>query len=133
MEPPVLTFANGLPGFPHDRRFVLVEWGDDGGEFALLRSLDNTDLQFVVAVAHGLFPDYAPEIDDGAVEALGLRQAEDALLLAIVTVGEHVEDAIANLMAPIVVNIHTLAAAQVVLTDAPAADLRRPLWRQEVL
>ena len=75
-----------------------------------------------------LFPDYAPEIDDAQADALGLEAAEDALILVIVTVGERPEDATANLLAPIVVNVHTRASAQIVLPMAPVDDLRRPLF-----
>lgn len=131
METPVLEMAAGLPGFPDARRFVLMEWGEEGSPFSLLRSLDHESLEFLVAAPVVLFPDYAPELDDVDAGALGLLSAEDALVLVIVTVGEHAEDATANLLAPIIVNIHTLVAAQVALPTAPVEDLRRPLWVRE--
>lgn len=128
MDAPVITMAAGLPGFPDARRFVLVEWGDDDSPFTMLRSLDHESLAFLVAAPVALFPDYAPEVDDATVDALGLRSADDALVLVIVTAGEDATDATANLLAPIVVNVHTRAAAQVVLPTAPMEDLHRPLW-----
>jgi len=131
METPVLELPAGLPGFPDARRFVLVEWGDGGSPFSLLRSLDHDALEFLVAAPVVLFPDYAPELDDVDAGALGLHEADDALILVIVTVGEEAEDATANLLAPIVVNVHTLVAAQIALPDAPVDDLRRPLWHAE--
>lgn len=131
METPVLEMAAGLPGFPDARRFVLMAWGEEGSPFSLLRSLDHESLEFLVAAPVVLFPDYAPELDDVDAGALGLLSAEDALVLVIVTVGEHAEDATANLLAPIIVNIHTLVAAQIALPTAPVEDLRRPLWVRE--
>ena len=128
MQPPVLQFANGLPGFPEAHAFVLVEWGDADSPFALLRCLDVDGLEFLVAAPVVLFPDYAPELDDGWADALALTRAEDALVLVIVTVHDRAEDATANLLAPIVVNVLTNQAAQVVLPDAPVDDLRRPVF-----
>jgi flagellar assembly factor FliW len=62
------------------------------------------------------------------VELLGLTRAEDALVLVLITVTDRAEDATGNLLAPIVVNLVTMRAAQVVLPTAPVEDLRRPLW-----
>jgi flagellar assembly factor FliW len=126
--PPVIDMPAGLPGFPDARRFVLVEWGEEGSPFSLLRSLDHVDLEFLVAAPVVLFPDYAPELDDASVELLGLTSADDALVLVLVTVTGRAEDATANLLAPIIVNVTTMAAAQVVLPTGPLDDLRRPLW-----
>jgi flagellar assembly factor FliW len=128
METPVIEMAAGLPGFPDARRFVLVEWGDEGSPFSVLRSLDHDRLEFLVAAPVVLFPDYAPVLDDPTADALELRAAEDALVLVLITVAERAEDATANLLAPLVINVHTLRGAQVVLPDAPVEDLRRPLW-----
>jgi flagellar assembly factor FliW len=129
MEPPVIEMSAGLPGFPDARRFVLVEWEDDGASpFSVLRSLDHDSLEFLVAAPVVLFPDYAPVLDDATADTLELATADDALVLVLITVAERAEDATANLLAPVVVNVHTLRGAQVVLPDAPVEDLRRPLW-----
>jgi flagellar assembly factor FliW len=128
MTPPVIEMPAGLPGFPDARRFVLVEWGEAGSPFSLLRSIDHADLEFLVAAPVVLFPDYEVELDDAAVDLLALTRAEDALVLVLITVTDRAEDATANLLAPIVVNLVTMAATQVVLPTAPVEDLRRPLW-----
>ena len=128
MDTPVIEMAAGLPGFPDARRFVLVEWGESGSPFSLLRSLDHGDLEFLVAAPVVLFPDYAPELDDTHAASLELTRAEDALVLVLITVTDRAENATANLLAPIVINVHTLLGAQVVLPFAPVEDLRRPLW-----
>lgn len=126
-ELPELHFEAGVPGFPAARRFALVRLSDeDDVPFALLRSLDVEDLEFVVVHPFDFFPAYAPELDDETAERLDLTSADDALILAIVTVPEKVQDATANLAAPIVVNRHTRQALQTVLSDS-VVDLRAPL------
>jgi flagellar assembly factor FliW len=124
---PALHFAAGIPGFPEARQFALVWWGDEDGPFSILTSLEQTGLEFLVVPPHAFFPDYAPEIDDDTVERLGLESADDAILMVIVTVGDQPGDATANLLAPVVVNRHTRAAAQVVLTEGDL-PLRAPLF-----
>lgn len=112
---PELEFAAGLPGFPEAHRFVLVRLGDPDSPFSILRSLDQPDLEFVVAPPGIFFPDYEPEIDDSVAGRLSLQSADDALLLVIVTVAEQPSKSTANLLGPIVVNRHTRSAAQAVL------------------
>lgn len=115
---PVLYFAAGLPGFPAARRFVLVDPHEGDGLYRL-RCLDDPALEFVVAVPAAYFPDYAPEIDDATLSRLGLRAAEEALLLVIVSVGASPAGATANLLAPVVISNRTRRGAQAVL---PAGD-----------
>ena len=121
-----LYFENGLPGFPEAHRFTLVRWGDDDSPFSILRSLEDEGLEFVVVPPIVFFPDYAPELDDATAGRLELRTADDAIVLAVVTLGDTPTDATANLMGPIVVNRHTNRAAQAVLAQS-GYDLRTPL------
>ena len=121
---PELTFAGGLAGFPDSERYALVEV-PDAPPMCLLTSLDEPGVQFVVVPPAVFFPDYAPAIDDESAERLGLTDADDALLLVVLTVGARVEDSTANLLAPVVVNRTTRRAAQVVVTDD--WPLRAPL------
>jgi flagellar assembly factor FliW len=123
---PELHFATGLPGFPDARRFVLVRLGDDDSPFSVLRSLEEDSLEFVVTPPGQFFPAYEPEIDDVTAERLALQDADDALLLVIVTVADPPRDSTANLLGPIVVNRHTRAAAQAVL-ESGRYDTREAL------
>lgn len=123
---PTLSLPAGLPGFPGAQRFALVRWGPADSPFSLLRSLDDPELEFVVVPPGVFFPGYAPDLDDATAEDLGLTDADDAVVLVLVTVGEAAADATANLLAPIVVNRRTREAAQVVLADD--LDLRAPLF-----
>ena len=111
-----LRFADGLPGFPASHRFTLVRWGGDESSFSVLRSIDDEDLRFVVVPPGLFFPDYAPVLSDDDAARLGLDDADDAIVLVVVSLGARPEDATANLLGPIVINRHTLSAAQVVLT-----------------
>jgi len=127
---PEIRFAAGLPGFPDARRFALVQVDDaQDSPFFVLRSLEDADLEFVVVPPVVFFPDYAPELDDDTVDRLGITSAEDVLALVMVTLGANPAEATANLLAPLVINRHTLDAVQTVLV-ASGYDVRAPLIRQ---
>lgn len=112
---PVIDFVAPMPGFPDDRRFVLVRLEDTGTLYALT-SVDSAGLRFLVVPPAQFFPDYAPEVDDDALAALGVSDAEGLLVLLVVTAGDGVQDATVNLMAPIVLDQQSRRAVQLVLT-----------------
>lgn len=120
-----LTLTGGLAGFPGTERFALVEV--PRSPLFLLRSVDVPDLEFVVVPPAAFFPDYAPEINDVSAARLGLVDAEDALLLLVLTVGSDVASTTANLLAQVVINQRTREAAQIVLdADYPLRARLRP-------
>jgi len=122
---PVVELTAPLPGFPGLRRFALARVVDDG-TVCDLRSLDDPEVSFVVVPPGEFFGDYAPVVGDDVADALELTSADDALVLAMVTLGETAAAATANLRAPIVVNHRTRRAMQVILDD-PELPLKAPL------
>src|SRR5207253_2464734 len=128
---PEIRFAAGLPGFPEARRFALVQVDDAAQDtpFFVLRSLEDAELELVVVPPAGFFPDYAPEVDADTVDRPGIPSGENVLALVIATLGANRAGAPANLLAPLVINRHTLDAVQTVLV-ASGHDVRAPLIRQ---
>jgi flagellar assembly factor FliW len=110
-----VTFPAGLPGFPHAHRFRLAPWGPAGSPYLLLSAIDNPEIGFVLVPPWVFYPDYEFEMDAPSAERLGLNESGDAVVFAVVTVGERPEEATLNLLGPIVVNRRTHEAAQVVL------------------
>lgn len=131
VDTPTLTFDGGLPGFPDNHTFVLMNTELAQEPFSILRCVDDPELEFVVVPPALFFPDYTPEIDDATIGRIGLQSADEALLLVILTVGEKAVDITANLLGPIVVNQKTLQAAQAVLAGQDY-DLRQPLFNESI-
>lgn len=121
-----ITFPAGLPGFPHAHRFRLEPWGPAGSPFLLLSALDHAEIGFVVVPPWVFYPEYDFELDAPSSERLRLEKADDAIVLAVVTLSEDPEHATLNLLGPIVVNRSTHEAAQVVL-PASGYSVRAPL------
>jgi flagellar assembly factor FliW len=121
-----IRFAAGLPGFPHVHNFHLKPWGPPGSPYLLLRAVDDPDVGFVVVPPWVFYPDYEFDLDDASAERLGLAVADDAIVLAVVTLRDRPEDATLNLLGPIVVNRHSHEAAQIVLPTT-SYSVRAPL------
>jgi len=122
-ELPEIRFVRPVPGFPGLTRFVLVRLGDevDDDDTAVLyelRSVERPEVCFMVAVPAAFFPDYDVELDAHACDDLGLSDAGDALVLVVLTIGSDPSATTANLLAPVVVNARTRAAAQVILSGS---------------
>jgi flagellar assembly factor FliW len=123
-EIPVIEMVEPLPGFPGLTRFALVRL-DAEGLLCSLQSVEDPDLRFLVVPPHLFFPDYAPEVDDATVAALGIKSADDVLTLVVVNLGDSVAQATANLLAPVLVNTVTRQGGQVVLDEE--LSVRAPL------
>lgn len=122
---PVLTMVGPMLGFPEHGRFGLARL-DEQGAVCDLRSLDDPELRFVVVPPGPFFADYAPEITEATAAELEATTAEELVALVVVTLGDGLAEATANLLAPVLVNPARRLAAQVVLDDA-TLPLRAPL------
>ncbi|HEX4977131.1 MAG TPA: flagellar assembly protein FliW [Nocardioides sp.] len=112
---PEIRFPGGLPGFAGLERFALEQWGDESSPFSLLRSLEDPELSFVVVPPMLFFPEYEPDVSEESVASIGIAEPDDAMLLVIVTVRQPVQDSTANLLGPLVINVHDLRGVQAVL------------------
>jgi flagellar assembly factor FliW len=121
----VVEFVEPIPGFPTERRFLFSAL-DPQGLLYTLRSLSTPSLRFVVMPPGSFFPEYQPEVTVEDVGPLGLGEDAELQVLVIVSVRDGLEDATANLLAPIVLVTESGQAMQVVLND-PTLPLHAPL------
>jgi flagellar assembly factor FliW len=112
-----------LPGLPEHLEYSLDGLDDDGILYAL-RSLADPAVRLFVVRPEAFFDGYAPGADADTREALALAEGDEPLLFVVVNPGAQGAPTTANLLAPVMVNPSTGAAAQVVLDGWP---LRAPL------
>ncbi|BEP14241.1 flagellar assembly protein FliW [Acidothermaceae bacterium B102] len=121
----LLTFVDGMPGFPGRQRFAVV--AQPGLEpFMTLEPTEGEGPTFVVVPPSAVVDDYEVPVDNDTAEALGILDPDDAFILAIVALGAGTDGHTVNLLGPIIVNRHTGRARQVVLVDSDY-PLRHPL------
>lgn len=110
----VITFREGLLGFPEHRRFALIQTATDA-IFFWMQSLDDPALAFLVCDPLAFVSDYQVQVRAGDVKALALRDLTDCQVLVIVNkVDGHLTG---NLLGPLVIGAHSLLAKQLVLSD----------------
>ena len=115
----VMELPDGIPGLTTETRFVLSSVAPDAPEdslFQLLTCLDD-DTSLVVTQPWNFFADYAPDIDDGELEQLGITSPDDLVLFCPVTLDSQAGCVYVNLLGPFVVNGQSMVGRQVVLTD----------------
>jgi len=116
----VIELVEPMHGFPDALRFELAHLDEErilGG----LRSLDHEGLQFLVVPAAQFFPDYEPVVSDETVAALDITTPDDILVLLVVHAAATLVETTVNLRAPLLVNLASMKAAQVILDDADLA------------
>ena len=121
----VVSFPEGLVGFPAARQFALLEAARPDSPFRCLACLDFPDLGFVVCDAEALWPGYIAELPLPE----GVPPGE-VVVLAIVTVPADPTAMTANLMAPLLVDCRTRTGRQLVL-DTGRFTTRQPIFARE--
>jgi flagellar assembly factor FliW len=116
-EEDVVLFPEGLVGFSRLHRHVLVN-PKPNSPFRYLQSLEEPGLAFLVTDPTVYMPDYDPKVDEGIAKSLELAAETPRLLFTTVSIPHgHPEDMTVNLAAPIVINLLTRKAKQIVLDD----------------
>lgn len=125
-ESEILSFNQGLPGFPEYKQFILLSLDADL-PLALLQSTEEATIGFVVAFPFAFKQDYAFDLSEEDKEDLNIEKEEDVLTYSIVTLKETFEDSTMNLLAPVIININKKLGKQIVLQDSKAYPLRFPI------
>lgn len=112
-ESNVITIQEGLFGFEGLERYVFIE-PETGGPVLWLQSLDDPGLAFVVIRPEEFKKGYKLEVPQEDLEAIGLESPDQAVSLAIVVVPDNPAEMSANLQGPLVLNIETRVARQMI-------------------
>ncbi len=120
----IISFGKGLPGFPDEKRYVLLPHREDS-PFLWLQSIENPELAFLVINPFEINRDYSYEIPDDIQTELGITDAEDIQTLALVTIRNEEEppSVTVNLLGPLVINVEKRTGVQLIL-DPKRYDVR---------
>ena len=110
----VISMPEGMIGFEGHESYCLIDHQRES-VFKWLHSTQDPDLAFLVVDPSDVVSDYEVELPDWDVEFLGLKDANEAVVVATVTIDVDSELITANLLAPIVINSRTRIGRQVVL------------------
>ena len=114
----VIAFADGLPGFEQQRRFVLLS-GPSFEPFTILRGLGPDAPSFATIDPRTVVADYAPHVSPQDLARLNATAGDTLVWLAIVSLDASGQ-ATANLRAPIVISPASLRGVQLIDINAEA-------------
>jgi flagellar assembly factor FliW len=128
-EDKVITFKEGVPGFPQIRRFAVVEM-DELKPFQYLQALDDPPIALFIINPFMVDPTYKFRLTDSDMEDINSKNAAEVAVFAVATIPEDPSEATLNLMAPIVINEKGRCGKQVILHESPYS-VKHPLFSND--
>lgn len=124
----IITFPNGLVGFPDMKKFTIIYDEDKPGKNGIIwfQSLDEPQFAMPVMEPNAVVPDYNPTVNDELLAPLGELTEDNLYVLVSVTVPKDITKITVNLKGPIVINTDTLLANQIVVEDD--VQVRFPIY-----
>lgn len=121
----LITFERGILGFPDNKGYALMQTGEESA-FYWLQAIDREDLAFVVCDPRLFVAEYRAPVKVEELTPIGLTDPDQAQVFIIVNKTDDVLTG--NLQGPLVVNVETRQARQLVLSDKKFST-RHPLMR----
>lgn len=125
----VLRFNGSILGFEELDEFE-VSVVEEGSPYAYLESVQDENISFLVVTPFVFYPDYTFEIEDNDKSLLELNSNEEVAVINIVTIKEPYTKSTVNLLAPLVLNIATEHARQLVLPPQSTYGTNDPLFKE---
>ena len=117
-ESKIITFPNGIIGFPDMTRFTLMHDEDQGSNtIKWLQSIDEPNFAMPVMDPLVVCPDYKPVVDKAEVEYIGNLSEEEMLVLVTVTVPHDLKLMTVNLKGPFIINTKDMKASQTIIDN----------------
>lgn len=114
----LITFPEGIPGFPNVKRYFLVE-NDKSPLLGWFQSVEDPEITFVVTDPLIFNPAYKPAVPSEVFKELEINGGESLAFLVIVNIPPEAPlKMTANFMAPLVINTQNRMGKQVILNHS---------------
>ncbi|MBI5816293.1 MAG: flagellar assembly protein FliW [Nitrospinae bacterium] len=114
----IITFTDGIIGFPDQKRYVELDFLGDSSPLRLLQAVDSPELGFIIIDPYIFVPGYSVNLSEYDVASLSAAGPDELEIKAIVTIPEDPYDMTANLQGPIIINKKSMLARQVVNNES---------------
>lgn len=125
----VVDMVGGLIGFESLKKFVLINDDDEKDKKGVmwLQSVENGDIALPTMDPSIVYSSYKPSIPEEILAGLGNFDKDEYLILVALTVPKKIEDMSVNLKAPIIIDVDTLNACQVII-DNEDCPVKYPIY-----
>ncbi|MBQ3565695.1 MAG: flagellar assembly protein FliW [Oscillospiraceae bacterium] len=124
-ENDIITFDEKIYGFEEYTDFIILYDDEFNSEYVWLQSVEESELCFIMANPM-LVDDYSPEFKKEAEKFLGEGELEYWLMMVV---RENITDSTVNLKSPVIINLNTCKAMQLILEDS--YPVRHYLFKKE--
>ena len=118
-EDKIITFVNGIVGFPELKRFALLHDEEKGNKVGLrfLQSIDEPGFAMPVMDPLLVKPDYDPRVNDDLLVQIGKISSENLLVLVTVSVPGDLTKMSVNLQGPVIINVEEYKGCQIIVEN----------------
>ncbi|MGN0613884.1 MAG: flagellar assembly protein FliW [Porcipelethomonas sp.] len=109
----IITFEEKIFGFEEYSNFIMLYDDELNGEYVWLQSTEEPGLCFIAANP-ALVPDYKPDFKKEAEKVLGKGTYEYWIMMVVT---ENIKDSTVNLKSPVIINLDTHKAMQLILEE----------------
>ena len=128
-EERIFEFVLPIIGFNELKKYVIIDLNKDNF-FKWLQSVEDPELAFPIVSVFSMNVDYTVDLPDNVVEALNIENVESVLVMNIASIPQdNPQGTTLNLLAPLVFNIDTQQAGQVILSGS-GYDISFPLFKK---
>jgi flagellar assembly factor FliW len=113
----IITFPEGIPGFPESTRYLLMSENENEDLFFWLQSVDDGNVAFTLMDVYKVLPDYDPQVEEDDIAELGEISDTPLLIYNIAVIPDYVRQMRVNLRAPVVMNLNTGLGKQMICTN----------------
>lgn len=113
-EEKIITFKDGIPGFPNAKRYILLDYKDSNLKW--LQSIDDPDLAFIVTEALNIEPTFEVKLDKSVIDYLEITDEKNVAVLLILRTQDG--RVVANFNGPLILNAEKMLGVQVII-DKP--------------
>lgn len=118
-EDKIITFVNGIIGFPDLKKFTLI-YNEEKGTGAGIRWMQSMDEpNFAIPVMDPLvaMDTYNPVVDDEIFKGIGELTQDNTLVLVSATIPKDITQMSVNLQGPYIINVDERKACQVIVEN----------------
>jgi flagellar assembly factor FliW len=124
-ENTIITFKEGLPGFPQIHRFAVLD-KNELKPFQYLQALDDPPIGLFIINPFIVDASYEFRLTESDMEDVNSKNSAELAVYAVATIQDDPTQATINLMAPIVINDRDRRGKQVILHESKYS-VRHPL------
>lgn len=127
-EKEIITFNNGIPGFPGLSKYVLVDI-EENPMFKVIHSLEDEKVSFIVVSPFLIKENYEIKLTEELIKGLEIEKPEDTLVYNTVTLNNDPKKITTNLRAPLVINTKNNLGEQLILNNEEY-EVKHPLVKE---